>query len=150
MKQTTAVKKNITESFAVLPGATFSNGGEIGEIKIYSGVVSSIVKRALSEIPGVSRLSGSSVVDNLAEWIGSRKIQDRSIMVRLSGDTVEIELSVNLYYGSQLPVVAAEIQDKVSTMVHSITGLNVMPVNVTICGMDEAPAETGDSSQTQN
>ena len=57
---------------------------------------------------------------------------------------------MNLYYGSQLPVVAAEIQDKVSTMVHSITGLNVMPVNVTIRGMDEAPAEPGDSSQTQN
>ena len=59
MKQ--PVKKSTNDSFASFSGATSDNGSIIGDIKIHGGVIASIVKEALREIPGVSRLSGSGI-----------------------------------------------------------------------------------------
>ena len=149
MKQ--PVKKSTNESFASFSGATSDNGSIIGDIKIHGGVIASIVKEALREIPGVSRLSGSSMMDNLAEIIGSRQFLNRAITVKFNENFVDVELSVNIYYGTSLPLVAAEIQEKVGAMIHSITGLNVGQVNVTIRGIDDpVAAENNENDAKEN
>ena len=145
MKQ--PVKKSVNESFASIPGAAFPDGNMIGDIKIHNGVIASIVKEALQKVPGVSRLSGNSMMDNLAEIIGSKQIQNRAISVKFYGESVDVEFSVNIYYGTQLPLVAAEIQEQVSLMLHNVTGLNVGQVNVNIRGIDD-PVVPEDSSNS--
>ena len=145
MKQ--PVKKSVNESFASIPGAAFPDGNMIGDIKIHNGVIASIVKEALQKVPGVSRLAGNSMMDNLAEIIGSKQIQNRAISVKFYGESVDVEFSVNIYYGTQLPLVAAEIQEQVSLMLHNVTGLNVGQVNVNIRGIDD-PVVPEDSSNS--
>lgn len=75
---------------------------ELGNIRLHDNVISNLVRRAVLSIPGVSRLSGSSLVDNLAEIVGSRKMQDRAIAIikdEKDSSKVEIEIKLNMYFG---------------------------------------------------
>ena len=121
MKTTSNTKK---------PGGTFALcGGADADgafvIKVHEGAVASIVKRAALGVDGVTRLSGSSFVDNLAELVGSKRIQDRAITVRFSGSRVSIELSINVLFGVNLPEVAQNVRREVASQVSQMTGLDV-------------------------
>ena len=70
---------------------------EIGEVKIHENVISSLARRATLEVDGVSRLAGSLLVDNIAEIVGSRRMQDRAITVQMGEDNrVALEIKLNI------------------------------------------------------
>lgn len=136
----TAAKK-ISDGFSQMPGLVTGDGVLAGYVKIYEGAVASIVKHAVGTVEGVTRLSGSSFVDNLAEIVGSRKIKDRSIQIQIAEDTVSVEVSVNVAYGVHLPTVCAEVQHSVSDEIRRLTGLKVGKVNVVVREMEELQDE---------
>ena len=113
-------------------------GTQYGQIKIHEGAISTIVRKAACAVPGVTRITGNSFVDNIAEIVGSKKIQDRSIQIAMNNASVAVELSINIQYGVQLPAVAAAVQDAVSKEINAITGLNVTKVNVIVREMEDA------------
>ena len=45
-----------------------------GTVKVHESVIASIVRKAACAVPGVVRLAGSSLVDNLAEIDGSKRM----------------------------------------------------------------------------
>ena len=54
----------------------FNNGGHEGSgvpgaVKIHENVIATIVRRIACSVEGVSKISGSSFVDNIAEMVGS-------------------------------------------------------------------------------
>lgn len=140
----TAAKK-ISDGFSLMPGLVTGDGVLAGYVKIYEGAVASIVKHAVGTVEGVTRLSGSSFVDNLAEIVGSRKIKDRSIQIQIAEDTVSVEVSVNVAYGVHLPTVCAEVQHSVSDEIRRLTGLKVGKVNVVVREMEELQDEKSGS-----
>lgn len=140
----TAAKK-ISDGFSQMPGLVRGDGVLAGYVKIYEGAVASIVKHAVGTVEGVTRLSGSSFVDNLAEIVGSRKIKDRSIQIQIAEDTVSVEVSVNVAYGVHLPTVCAEVQHSVSDEIRRLTGLKVGKVNVVVREMEELQDEKSGS-----
>ena len=113
-------------------------GTQYGQIKIHEGAIATIVRKAACAVPGVTRITGNSFVDNIAEIVGSKKIQDRSIQIAMNNASVAVELSINIQYGVQLPAVAAAVQDAVSKEINAITGLNVTKVNVIVREMEDA------------
>ena len=113
-------------------------GTQYGQIKIHEGEIATIVRKAACAVPGVTRITGNSFVDNIAEIVGSKKIQDRSIQIVMNNASVAVELSINIQYGVQLPAVAAAVQDAVSKEINAITGLNVTKVNVIVREMEDA------------
>ncbi len=113
-------------------------GTQYGQIKIHEGAIATIVRKAACAVPGVTRITGNSFVDNIAEIVGSKKIQDRSIQIVMNNASVAVELSINIQYGVQLPAVAAAVQDAVSKEINAITGLNVTKVNVIVREMEDA------------
>ncbi len=119
-----------------LPGATKDDGSEMGLIKIHENVISSIVRKAACGVEGVVRLAGSTLVDNIAEIIGSKRISDRAINVNINGDSVAIEVKVNLAYGVHVPTVASNIQSTVIREVEKMTGMTVTIVNVIVQELD--------------
>lgn len=137
MKEAEASKATTTESEVV-----FDSGNDQGIVKIHENVIVSVVREATISVDGVIRLSGSSLVDNIAEIVGSRKIQDRSIKVNLEGPQAEIEVEVTIAYGSHIPTVAAGVQAKVKEDVEAITGMAVGKVDVVIQGLDHYPQAT--------
>ena len=120
-------------------------GTQYGQIKIHEGAIATIVRKAACAVPGVTRITGNSFVDNIAEIVGSKKIQDRSIQIAMNNASVAVELSINIQYGVQLPAVAAAVQDAVSKEINAITGLNVTKVNVIVREMEDASEDEAET-----
>ena len=76
-------------------------------------------------------------MDNIAEFMGSRKIQDRSIQISTGDSGLLIELSINVAYGFSLPEVASNVQSSVYDAILEQTGLTASQINVVIREMEE-------------
>ena len=137
------------ESVSNVPGAYEVNGAAVGTIRILDGAISTIVKRTVLGIEGVARLSGSSIIDDFADLVRSKRIQDRSIQIEHKDQAVAITIAVNPYFGYKFPPLIAEIQRKVSGAVFDMTGIKVASISVDIKGIEERPAEkeTADSGK---
>ncbi|QSH41470.1 Asp23/Gls24 family envelope stress response protein [Lentisphaerota bacterium ZTH] len=134
-KTASKAKKETTEAIAC------EKGTELGLIKIHENVVCSIVRKAALSVPGVSRLSGSSFVDNIAEIVGSRKIHDRAIDINMHDDKVDVEIKVNIKFDFKVPEVAEHVQTAIIEQVESVTGMTVTGVNVVVQEIEDAIEE---------
>lgn len=115
---------------------------EMGDIRIHEGVIASLARRATLMVEGVSRLAGNSLVDNIAEFVGSRRMQARNITINLDEDNnVDIEIKVVLKFGVRIPEVATEVQKAVIAEVERTTGMNVTNVHVLIQDIEESAPE---------
>jgi uncharacterized alkaline shock family protein YloU len=56
----------------------------------------------------------------------------KGITVQRDGNTVTVDLTVNVDYGRAIPEVARELQQAVSDNIEVMTGLSVRAVNVTV------------------
>lgn len=105
----------------------------MGEVKIHENVISSLVRKAVMSVEGVSRLSGSQLVDIIAETVGSRRMQDRAIAVLVDEDgRTSIEIKLNLKFGYKIPEVSTSVQKAVISEVENTTGMTVTKVNVIV------------------
>ena len=113
-----------------------------GVVKVHESVISSIIRKAALSVDGVLRFAGNSLVDNIAEFVGSRKVMDRSISVEMGENSVAIEIKVILCFGCRIPEVARNIQSAVIDEIARITGMQVTKIDVVIMDLeDETPAE---------
>ena len=143
MKSTTSAQK-VNE---VKAPTTILEKAELGEVKIHENVVAQLVKRAVLEIEGVSRLAGSTLVDDIATLVGSRRMQSRAITVELGEDgRVGIEIKLNLVFGFRIPDVAERVQKAVIGTVEETTGMTVTRVNVVIQEIEDPVVETEDDA----
>ena len=134
--------RSAAESVSTVPGAYEVNGVPVGTIRILDGAITTIVKRTVLGIEGVARLSGSSLIDDFADLVRSKRMQDRSIQIEHKDDSIAITVAVNPYFGYKFPALIAEIQKSVSKAVLDMTGIKVASVSVDIKGIEERPAET--------
>lgn len=142
-----AQEKTIEKTAEKEPQVMEQNTG-LGEVKIHENVISNLVRRAALAQEGVSRLAGSTLVDNIAEIVGSRRIQDRSILVTMAGDNrVSLEIKLNVLADYNVPQVAQRVQKAVIEMVESKTGMTVTAVNITVQEIEDAEEpETSDDA----
>ncbi len=108
-----------------------------GSIRISSAAIATIVRKAACSVEGVTRITGNSLVDNIAEFVGSRKVMDRAIQTAIEDSSVSVELSINICYGVSLPEIAANVQKTVADQIKEQTGLQVEQVNVIIREMED-------------
>ena len=113
----------------------------LGEINVHTNVTASIVRKAVCSVPGVARLAGSSFVDNIAEMVGNRRIHDRAIKITDNGDSLEIEVNINIFYGIPIPEVAVSVQESVIEAVEKTAGKTVKAVNVVIQEIEDEVVE---------
>ena len=132
-----AGKKKTT---SVVQGAVSAEGNELGLIHIHENVIAAAVRRAALGVDGVIRLAGSPLVNNIAELIGNRTLGDRSIAVQIDGDTVSVDVKVNISYGAHVPTVASNLQSSIVGEVEKITGMTVTGVNVLVQELDDPEA----------
>ena len=123
MKNTAeVVEKKDVAAVNAKPAETMMLGdSELGDVKIHDGVIATITRRAALAVEGVSRLAGNALVDNLAEIVGSRRMQARAITVGIAGDNcVSIDLKLNILVGFRLPDVVQQVQRAVIDNIDSI------------------------------
>lgn len=123
-------------------------------IRISSDVVSVITGVAVSEVPGVFGMAGG-FAGGISEVLSGKKNLSKGIKVEVGEKETKIDVNIIVEYGTRIPDVAFEIQNRVKKAVESMTGLNVEEVNVHVQGVntDTAKEETKQeeaSEETKN
>ena len=113
---------------------TESEEGANDGIKIANDVVAVIAGVAVSEVPGVASMSGG-FAGGITEVLSGKKNLSKGIKVDADEKEVKIDVNIIVEYGSRIPDVAFEIQNRVKKSVESMTGLKVVEVNVHIQGV---------------
>ena len=106
----------------------------IGEVKIASEVVAVIAGLAANEVEGVHSMAGNLTNEIIGKLGG--KNMSKGVKVILSGDTVHVDMTINMMYGYIIPKVSKQVQEKVSQQIENMTGLVVPEVNVRIAGVN--------------
>lgn len=112
-------------------------------IQISNDVVAVIAGVAVSEVPGVAGMAGG-FAGGITEVFSGKKNLAKGIKVEVTENRAKIDVNIIVEYGSRIPDVAFEIQNRVKKAVESMTGLNVEEVNVHVQGVntDTAKEET--------
>jgi len=111
----------------------YTNREDSGSINISEDVLASISALAAGEVEGVAGLNAPAGVD-LAELLGKKNLT-KGVKIQIVGQTVIIDLYINIKYGFKIPEVAGKLQNAVISAVESMTGLTVESVNVHVTGI---------------
>lgn len=107
---------------------------ESGSIRIANEVVRIIAGIAASEVKGIVGMSGG-VADGFAELLMKKNLA-KGVKVEIGERQVAVDLFVIVEYGSKIPDIAFEVQQNVKRAIESMTGLEVVEVNVHIQGVE--------------
>ena len=124
-------------------------------IQISNDVVAVIAGVAVSEVQGVSGMSGG-FAGGITEVLSGKKNLAKGIKVEINEDIAKIDVNIIVEYGSRIPDVAFEIQNRVKKSVENMTGLKVEEVNVHVQGvntdaiMDEKENNKEESIENEN
>ncbi len=106
---------------------------DIGSIRIANEVVGVIAGLAAIEVEGVAGMSGG-IVGGIVELLG-RKNLSKGVKVEVGEREAAVDLSIVVTYGAIIPEVAYKVQSNVRKAIASMTGLDVVEVNVNVLGV---------------
>lgn len=120
-------------------------------IKISNDVVAFIAGVAVSEVPGVFGMSGG-FAGGISEVLKGKKNLAKGIKVEATDKDAKIDVNIIVEYGSRIPDVAFEIQNRVKKAVENMTGLKVTEVNVNVQGVNTqaVSGETEEDVEPEN
>lgn len=104
-------------------------------IKIADDVVAVIAGIAVSEVPGVCDMAGG-FAGGITEVLSGKKNLAKGIKVEVGEKETKIDVNIIVEYGTRIPEVAFEIQNRVKKSVEAMTGLKVLEVNVHVQGVN--------------
>ena len=128
-------EENVKE---VVEGTVIENKEESSSIQIADDVVSVIAGKAVSEAPGVYAMAGG-FAGGIQEVLSGKKSLSKGIKVEVGEKETKIDVNIIVEYGSRIPDVAFDIQNRVKTAVEGMTGLKVTAVNVHVQGVNTDP-----------
>ncbi len=105
----------------------------LGEVRIASDVVATIAGLAANEVEGVYSMSGN-ITNEIIGKLGGKNIT-KGVKVLMEGNLVRVDMSLNMKYGHSIPKVVAQVQERVSQQIETMTGLHVPEVNVRVAGV---------------
>lgn len=121
--------------------ANIASANETGSIKIADEVVAIIAGLAATEVKGVAGMSGG-IVGGITEFVG-KKNPTKGVKVEVGEKEAAADLYVITEFGARIPEVAHQIQKNVKKAIESMTGLEVIEINVHVQGV-AIPQETRD------
>ena len=104
-------------------------------IEISNDVIAVIAGVAVSEVQGVASMSGG-FAGGITEVLSGKKNMAKGTKVEKTENTAKIDVNIIVEYGSRIPDVAFEIQNRVKKSVEGMTGFKVEEVNVHIQGVN--------------
>ncbi len=127
------------------------NNGEVAlennaNIKIADDVIAVIAGVAVAEVPGVAEMSGG-FAGGISEVLSGKKNLSKGIKVESGEKETKIDVNIIVEYGTRIPDVAFEIQNRVKTAVEKMTGLKVIEVNVHVQGVNTQNMENAQNSE---
>lgn len=105
-----------------------------GTVKIANEVVAIIAGLAATEVDGVTGMSGG-ITGDITEMLGMKNLS-KGVKVEVGEKEAAIDLFLIVDYGTKISEVAAKVQQNVKDTVETMTGLNVVEVNVNVQGVN--------------
>jgi len=126
------------------------NNGEVAlenntNIRIADDVIAVIAGVAVAEVQGVAEMSGG-FAGGISEVLSGKKNLSKGIKVESGEKETRIDVNIIVEYGTRIPDVAFEIQNKVKVAVENMTGLKVVEVNVHVQGVSTQNMENNNNS----
>ena len=118
-------------------------------IQISNDVIGVIAGVAVSEVQGVSSMAGG-FAGGITEVLSGKKNLAKGIKVEKLENSVKIDVNIIVEYGSRIPDIAFEIQNRVKTAVENMTGLKVEEVNVHVQGVNTSSINKEQNVEEQN
>ena len=118
-------------------------------IEISNDVISVLAGVAVSEVQGVASMSGG-FAGGITEVLSGKKNLSKGIKVEKNENKVKIDVNIIVEYGSRIPDVAFEIQNRVKKSIESMTGLEVIDVNVHVQGVNTQSLKQQEVSEEEN
>jgi len=112
---------------------------EAGLIRIADEVVGIIAGLAATEVTGVAGMS-AGLVGGIVEMLGKKNLA-KGVKVEVGEREAAVDLYIIVEYGVRIPDVALRVQENVKRAIESMTGLDVVEVNIHIQGVGFAPEE---------
>lgn len=108
---------------------------ELGQTRIADAVVQKIASLSAREVPGVRDLGGGAArtIGALRGRIpGGGTSHGQGVTVEVGERQVAVDLDVLVEYGVSIPDLAAMVRQNVITAIESMTGLDVVEVNISV------------------
>ena len=121
-------------------------------IEISNDVIAVIAGVAVSEVQGVASMSGS-FAGGISEVLSGKKNLAKGIKVEKAENVAKIDVNIIVEYGSRIPDVAFEIQNRVKKALEGMTLFKVEEVNVHVQGVNTdivKEAEKKDEEETNS
>lgn len=118
-------------------------------IEISTDVIAVISGVAVSEVQGVASMSGG-FAGGITEVLSGKKNLAKGIKVEKTETTTKIDVNIIVEYGTRIPDVAFEIQNRVKKSVESMTGYKVEEVNVHVQGVNTDIIKDESINEIQN
>ena len=118
-------------------------------IQISNDVIAVIAGVAVSEVPGVSGMAGG-FAGGISEVFSGKKNLAKGIKVDATETEAKIDVNIIVEYGTRIPDVAFEIQNRVKKAVENMTGLKVEEVNVHVQGVNTDTAKNDTPNESEN
>ena len=110
------------------------NEEEGSTVRIADEVVAVIAGLAATEVTGVASLGGG-ITGSMVARKGIKALS-RGVKITVNeNQEVRVDLIINLGYGYNIPEVAGEVQDKVSSAIENMIGMKVTDVNIKVAGI---------------
>ena len=106
---------------------------ELGDVRIANEVVAVIAGLAAVEVDGVAGMSGG-IAGGIAELLG-RKNLAKGVKVEVGEAQAAVDLFVVVDFGVRIPDGAYHIHENVKRAIETMTGLQVVEVNVHVQGV---------------
>ena len=104
-------------------------------IEISSDVIAVIAGVAVSEVQGVASVS-KGFAGGISEVLSGKKNLAKGIKVEKTENSAKIDVNIIVEYGTRIPDVAYEVQNRVKKAVESMTGFEVEEINVHVQGVN--------------
>ena len=111
---------------------------DYGDIRIADEVISIVASLAAQEVPGVLSMSGG-LTDGINRFLGKENAS-MGVRLKFEGKTVNASVYINVEYGSCIPEIALEVQEKVKEAIEAMTGYEVQFVDVNVEGVAKRQA----------
>lgn len=121
---------------------------DYGNITFADEVVAIIAGLAASEIEGVAAMSGG-IAGDIVEKLGKKNLS-KGVKVQLGEKEAAIDLYIIVEYGARIPEIAWNIQENTKKAVETMTGLNVVEVNIHVQGVNIEKKSKDNEPQAKN
>ena len=107
---------------------------EFGSLSITEQTVSAIAAVAATDVEGVAGMS-STLVDGVAKNVLGINSLSRGVKTEIDEGNVTISLYIIVRHGYRIPDIALRVQEKVKSIVESLTDYTVVGVNLFVQGI---------------